>query len=181
MKIRIPLTILLLCIGAGFVIPERIAIPVSGASTQDWNAQTFWHWPWGPSGVHKGIDIFARRGRAVISATDGLVLYRGHIPAGGNVVLVLGPKWRLHYYAHLESITVAPFSPVACGRPLGTVGSSGNAKGKPPHLHYSIVRMLPAPWAMDGAPQGYKKAFYLNPDAYLRHATDCSRSQAQAE
>ena len=80
---------------------------------------------------------------------------------------VLGPRWRLHYFAHLDAIRTGVLSFVASGEPVGTLGASGNAQGKPPHLHYSIVRMLPAPWKVDGATQGYKKAFFIDPHTYL--------------
>ncbi|AWQ85141.1 hypothetical protein CSC33_4941 [Pseudomonas aeruginosa] len=59
------------------VLPEWPRIPVEGASARDWNPRTFWFEPWGRSGVHKGIDIFARSGTPVRSASYGLVLYRG--------------------------------------------------------------------------------------------------------
>ena len=98
---------------------------------------------------------------------DGIVLYAGQIQMGGNVVVVLGPKWRLHYFAHLKTIEASIFSIVSSGKLIGTVGDSGNAKGKPPHLHYSIVRLIPVPWKIDGSTQGYKKMFFINPSTYL--------------
>ncbi len=97
------------------VLPEWPRIPVEGASARDWNPRTFWFEPWGRSGVHKGIDIFARSGTPVRSASYGLVLYRGEIALGGKVVLVLAPKWRLHYYAHLDSLDTYPGQPVLAG------------------------------------------------------------------
>ena len=163
-KIAILVVVILLI---GFMVPERIKIPVSGASAKDWNSRSFWFEPWGTSGVHKGIDIFAATGQAVISTTDGIVLYAGNILKGGNVVFVLGPKWRFHYYAHLHTIDTSTFSLVWSGETIGTVGDSGNAKGKPPHLHYSITRLLPAPWAIDSTTQGYKKAFFIDPSVYF--------------
>ena len=59
-------------LAAGFLLPERLAIPVAGATSADWNHETFWYEPWGASGVHKGIDIFAPEGRPVVAATPGL-------------------------------------------------------------------------------------------------------------
>ncbi|WP_049313314.1 M23 family metallopeptidase, partial [Pseudomonas aeruginosa] len=103
------------------VLPEWPRIPVEGASARDWNPRTFWFEPWGRSGVHKGIDIFARSGTPVRSASYGLVLYRGEIALGGKVVLVLAPKWRLHYYAHLDSLDAYPGQPVLAGSRLGAV------------------------------------------------------------
>lgn len=152
----------------GLVVPERVRIPVAGATARDWNARSFWFEPWGTSGVHKGIDIFGKLGTPVLSTTDGIVLFTGEIAKGGKVVLVLGPGWRLHYLAHLDRITTHALAPVASGSAIGTVGASGNAQGKPPHLHYSIVRLLPAPWKIDRATQGYKKAFFIDPGTYLQ-------------
>ncbi|RZJ10280.1 MAG: M23 family metallopeptidase [Acidovorax sp.] len=159
---------LLAVLVAGLLLPERIQIPVAGATARDWNPQSFWFEPWGSSGVHKGIDIFGKTGTPVLSTTDGFVLFTGEISKGGKVVLVIGPRWRLHYFAHLDSIRTGALSWVASGEPVGTLGASGNAQGKPPHLHYSIVRMLPAPWKMDGSTQGYKKALFIDPGAYLQ-------------
>ncbi len=167
-KLRLAGGILAIILVAGWLVPERITVPVQGATTLDWNANSFWYEPWGSSGVHKGIDIFAATGTKVVSAVDGLVLYRGHLSKGGNVILVLGPKWRLHYYAHLERIEAGRFTMIRSAEVIGTVGDTGNAKGKPPHLHYSIQSLIPRLWAMDGATQGYKKAIFINPDRFLR-------------
>ncbi len=162
--------ILMILLIVGFLIPEKTVIPVAGATPSDWNHQTFWHEPWGVSGVHKGIDIFAASGQSVIASTQGIVLYTGEIKRGGKISLVLGPKWRLHYYAHLEKITKDSFSLVDAGEALGTVGDTGNAAGKQPHLHYSIVTLLPYLWRADGDSQGWKKMFYLNPHRHLMEA-----------
>ena len=152
---------------AGFMVPENPVIPVQNATEKDWNHETFWYEPWGRSGVHKGIDIFAPIGRPVISATRGIVLYQGKISPGGNVVLILGPKWRLHYYAHLNKISSSAGRFVSPGETVGEVGDTGNAKGKPSHLHYSILTAIPYPWRWDGSTQGWKKMFFLNPGSYL--------------
>ncbi len=147
--------------------PERPQSPVQGATRGDWNEASFWHEPWGRSSVHKGIDIFARRGTPVLAPTYGLILFSGEIAVGGKVVLALGPAWRLHYLAHLQEIAVSAGRPVATGMVLGSVGDSGNAKGTPPHLHYSVVSILPRPWRADDASQGWKKMFYLDPAEFL--------------
>lgn len=160
-------TILLL---AGYALPERLVVPVENAATADWNPDTFWYEPWGDSGVHKGIDIFAPAGRHVVSAADGIVIYLDQVRLGGNVIAILGPKWRIHYYAHLDSFRVGPGSLVNRGDVIGTVGNTGNAAGKPSHLHYAIVTPVPYPWLARGGTQGWKRMFYLDPDRKLRLA-----------
>ncbi|MEM1408992.1 MAG: M23 family metallopeptidase, partial [Bacteroidota bacterium] len=112
---------------------------------------------------------FAKKGTHVVSSTSGIVLFAGEIKVGGKVVLILGPKWRLHYYAHLDSLTTDRFS-LSNHTPIGTVGNSGNAANKPSHLHYSIVTLLPYLWRIDNSKQGWKKMFYLNPIKHLNQA-----------
>lgn len=156
----------LLCVGLwllGLLWPQRLIIPVAGASEADWHPDSFWYYPWGSSITHKGIDIFSEKNTPVLAATDGWVLGRGTLTKGGNFLLVLGPKWRLHYYAHLDAYQVSWFQPIRRGQHIATVGNSGNAQGKPPHLHYSLMSLLPLPWRIDGARQGWLKMVFLNP------------------
>ena len=147
----------------GLLLSARGAVPVQGATEKDWNARSFWYEPWGKSGVHKGIDIFAPKGTRVISSNFGLVIFTGNIDMGGKVVAILGPKWRIHYYAHLQNINAKTFDLAGKGDIIGSVGDSGNAKGKPAHLHYSVFSLIPYPWRFSTETQGWKKLFFMNP------------------
>jgi len=167
-KRNVALALLLSLIIAGGLFPQNFTMPVVGATRSSYHPQSYWYYPWGKSVTHKGVDIFANTGTPVVSATEGVVLYRGEIERGGRVVLILGPKWRLHYYAHLNTIDTNAFTRVYPGSALGTVGTTGNAQGKSPHLHYSIMTLIPHIWRIDGARQGWKKMFYLNPIDYLQ-------------
>ena len=165
MKKKIVIGFLVLVL-AGFLIPQDFSMPVEGATNNDYNQESFWYYPWGKSGTHKGVDIFASKGTNLNSSVSGFVLYTGDIEIGGKVVVVLGPKWRIHYFAHLDEI--ATFMDwVNRNQKIGTVGDSGNAKGKPPHVHYSIITLFPYLWRIDLKPQAWKKMFYLNPITYL--------------
>lgn len=155
-------------VAGGLLIPQSMIIPVRDATVQDWNENSYWAYPWGKSITHKGVDIFADKGTEVLSATHGLVVWSGFQSVGGNAVIVMGPKWRFHYYAHLDSLDVFTLQPVSMGSVLGTVGNTGNAAGKPPHLHYTISTPLPHWWRWDDDIQGWQKMFYLRPDDYLR-------------
>ncbi len=166
-RLKAALVVVVTAIVAGALLPEAAVIPVRGATARDWNPKSFWFEPWGVSGVHKGIDIFAREGRAVQSAVPGVLLYQGPLGIGGNVVAVLGPKWRVHYYAHLNETQVDVPLFVARGASLGEVGTSGNARGKPPHLHYAIISVFPLPWRFSGATQGWKRLFFVDPGEVL--------------
>ena len=151
----------------GFFVPQHLVIPVRGADADDWHRDSFWFEPWGESGVHKGIDIFGRRGTAVVTASSGVVVYRGQVRLGGNVVVILGPKWRIHYYAHMESVSVQFGETVHAGNTIGTVGTSGNAARKAPHLHYVIQSLVPYLSHYREGTQGWKQMFYLNPGEEL--------------
>lgn len=155
--------LLLAVIIAGGLLPAKTSIPVQNATAKDWHRDSFWFFPWGDSGVHKGIDIFAKKGTPAIAGTSGIVLFKGNIKLGGNVVAILGPKWRIHYYAHLETQNVHFLEWVNREDKVGHVGDSGNAKGKPPHLHYSILSLLPSIGEITLEPQGWKRMFYVNP------------------
>ena len=157
------ISILFLIILVGYLIPGRLVIPVKNATSSDWNSNTFWYEPWGRSGVHRGIDIFAPKGEEILSSNFGIVLYTGEIELGGKFILIFGPEWKLHYYAHLGSIFVEPFDLLSKSQAIGLNGNSGNAKGKQPHLHYAIISIIPHFWKIDGNTKGWQKMFYLNP------------------
>lgn len=152
----------------GLLIPQNFSMPVEGATGKSYHPNSYWFYPWGKSVTHKGVDIFAKRGTLLKSSTQGVVLYQGNVNRGGKVVVILGPKWRLHYYAHLDEIRTSIFDYTSMGDTIGTVGATGNAKGKPSHLHYSIITIFPYIWRIDSSKQGWKKMWYLNPIEYLQ-------------
>lgn len=164
------LLFLLLILIAGFCIPSNFRMPVKGADSKSYSQESFWFYPWGKSGTHKGVDIFAKKGTDVVAASSGWVVFTGQKERGGNVVIVLSGGWRFHYYAHLDQIHASSFHFIQEGERLGTVGNTGNAAGKPSHLHYSIARLLPLPWKADDSPQGWKKMIYENPIPLLNQS-----------
>lgn len=147
----------------GLLLPSHGVVPVQNATNKDWNPYSYWYFPWGKSGVHKGIDIFAKAGTPVLASAAGIVLFKGNIKLGGNVVAVLGPKWRLYYYAHLQKTDVHFLDLVSPGEVIGRVGTTGNATGKPAHLHFSVMTLIPNPAEITTETQGWKRMFYMNP------------------
>ena len=95
------------------------------------------------------------------------MIFKGNLALGGQVIAILGPKWRIHYYAHLDQIKVKLGSIVNNDTVIGSVGTSGNAQGKAPHLHYSILTLVPHIGRRDHSTQGWKKIFFLNPSELL--------------
>ena len=104
---------------------------------------------------HQGQDIFARRGTPVRSATGGIVVRISEGGLGGKAVWVAGRGGRSYYYAHLDDFApelqtgdiVSPYTV------LGYVGTTGNARNTPPHLHFGVYTrtgaMDPLPLLMD--------------------------------
>jgi murein DD-endopeptidase MepM/ murein hydrolase activator NlpD len=122
---------------ASMPAPETVLMPVSGVPAK--GLRNTWHGARSGGRQHEGIDIFAKRGTEVRSATEGLVLRVGENRLGGLVVWVLGPGEQRHYYAHLDRFAdVSDGMQVKAGTVLGYVGTTGNAAGTPPHLHYGV-------------------------------------------
>ena len=116
----------------------KIAMPVHDVS-KDQITNT-WQAPRGTDRLHQGQDIFAPQGTPVLSATDGYIANIGQNTLGGQTVSVVGAGGRLYYYAHLDSYapSIAEGDWVTSQTVLGYVGTTGNAAGTPPHLHFGV-------------------------------------------
>ena len=171
-------TATLLTIGYVFGIEKNFVLPVDKMNTKSYNQKSFWMGPWGPSIVHKGVDIFGKIGTNIFSSTPGIVVIKGYNKIGGNAVMVLSPDLKVHYYAHLESINTTLFSTVKAGEKIGTLGDTGNAKGKQPHLHYGIHTLFPFIWNIDLSKRhGLRKMFYVDPIPYLNEKLNFKRKK----
>jgi len=117
---------------------EELPVPVFGVVASQ-VADTYGE-PRGTDRTHEGVDIFAPRGTYIRSATEGIVIRIGENRLGGTIVFVLGPSGERYYYAHLDSIDPALHmgQQVSTTTILGRVGTTGNATGTPPHLHFGI-------------------------------------------
>lgn len=118
-------------------VPEEFFVPVDGVNREA--LRDAWHLPRPGGRRHEGIDIFAPQLTTVRSTTEGVVARVGTNQLGGHVVWVVGPGRQRHYYAHLaRAADLVAGQRVHPGTPLGFVGTSGNARGGRPHLHYGI-------------------------------------------
>jgi murein DD-endopeptidase MepM/ murein hydrolase activator NlpD len=118
--------------------PTRIAMPLQHVPKKQ-IADT-WHAPRGVNRLHEGQDIFAPRGTPVYSATRGYIYNIGGNNLGGQTVSVAGAGGRFYYYAHLDSYAphIEEGDYVSPQTVLGYVGTTGNAQGTPPHLHFGV-------------------------------------------
>ena len=96
-------------------------------------------------------DILAKAGCKFVSPIDGVIdevnridIWSGRInlgiTRGGRSVSLIGSDGVRYYGSHLKSIptNIVPGLAVKAGQTLGTVGSTGSARGTSPHLHFGI-------------------------------------------
>ncbi len=131
----------LLMHSARYTRTTKLSMPVSGLNARQ--ARDSWQTPRPGRRRHEGIDLFATRGTAVVSATRGEVWRVGTDSLGGCVVSVLGDGPALYYYAHLDDWApgLRVGQRVEKGTVLGRVGNTGNARTTPPHLHFGVYRV----------------------------------------
>ena len=95
-----------------------------------------------PGGIgstnHKGIDIGASSGAAIVAALDGKVVYTGYNVARGNYVMIDHGGGIITLYQHglNGSIKVSSGQQVSKGQTIMSVGSRGYSTG--PHLHFEV-------------------------------------------
>ena len=118
-------------IGQRLVIPgQQWLCPVRGDSSVVHN----WHAPRPGGRQHQGNDVFAARGTPVVAPVGGTLRHvRGN--TAGNAFYLAGDDGTTYYGAHLDSY-VASAGRVNAGAVIGRVGSTGNAEGLAPHLHF---------------------------------------------
>lgn len=108
--------------------------PVRGASRYDFSDS--WGSPRHGGRRHSGNDIFARRGTPVVANVSGRLQ-----PLTGSVTglgyYLHGDDGHTYYGAHLEALRPRA-GRIDAGTVIGIVGSTGNARGTPPHLHFEI-------------------------------------------
>jgi murein DD-endopeptidase MepM/ murein hydrolase activator NlpD len=92
------------------------------------------------TGWHHGNDIFAPLGTPVLAVTDGELFLVGLNAIGGNRLWLRDRAGNEFYYAHLSAYTPLAFdgAQVKAGDVIGFVGTTGDAAGTPPHLHFEI-------------------------------------------
>ena len=118
---------------------SALRIPVVGITQRDLSDS--WHDPRdGGARVHKGIDIFAPRGREIVAVADGILSFIGDQPKGGHCLWLTTEAGTSFYYAHLDRWAPGLYEgmEVQSGDLLGFVGNTGNAVHTPSHLHFGI-------------------------------------------
>lgn len=94
-----------------------------------------WGFPRSGGRFHEGNDLFAARGTPTVAVVAGTALQKVG-PIGGRQVKLVGDDGTTYYYTHLDRFGVG--GRVSAGTEIGYVGTSGNAAGTAPHLHFEL-------------------------------------------
>ena len=132
---------------------------------------------------YPATDILAKQGCKFVSPIDGVVdevsrtdTWSGKtnlgIERGGLYVSVIGTDGVRYYGSHLRTVvrSIQPGVSVKAGQILGTIGSTGSARGTSPHLHFGISWPTPTQanvwWVRRGAvlPWKYLEAWNKGQD-----------------
>jgi peptidoglycan LD-endopeptidase LytH len=131
--------------------------------------------------TYPATDLVTQAGCRFVAPTSGIVdevnridTWRSPpnlgITRGGLSVSIIGEDGVRYYGSHLRSIpqSIQPGVAVKAGRLLGTIGTTGSARGTAPHLHFGISWPTPPDtwWVRRGivAPWKYLDAWKAGKD-----------------
>jgi LysM repeat protein len=124
-------------IGTTLAIPgtsggsTTLVCPVQGAM----HHMNDWGFPRSGGRFHEGNDLFAARGTPAVAVVGGSVVQKvGAI--GGKQIKLAGDDGVAYYYTHLDGFGAA--GRVNAGDVVGYVGTTGNAAGGTPHVHFEV-------------------------------------------
>jgi murein DD-endopeptidase MepM/ murein hydrolase activator NlpD len=116
--------------GSGFLCP------VAGARfINDWG------FPRSGGRTHEGTDVFAPHGTPIVAVADATVVGVSRVDRGlGGLTVTYAVDGYRFYNAHLATVAedIEVGTSVVAGQEIGTVGTSGNARGTPPHNHFGL-------------------------------------------
>ena len=84
---------------------------------------------------HAGNDVLAAYGTPLVAVTSGIVK-TAYSSAGGISLYLRGDDGAEYYYAHNSRNVASSGERVSKGEVVAHVGTSGNARGGPAHVHF---------------------------------------------
>ena len=92
----------------------------------------------GASTNHKGIDLTAPYGTAILASAAGTVTTSTHSNSAGNYIVIAHGNGMSTVYMHCSSLLVSVGDSVEQGEVIAKVGSTGFSSGN--HLHFGIIK-----------------------------------------
>lgn len=92
----------------------------------------------GASTNHKGIDLTAPYGTAILASASGIVTTAAHSNSAGNYIVIAHGNGMSTVYMHCSSLLVSVGDNVEQGEVIAKVGSTGYSSGN--HLHFGIIK-----------------------------------------
>ena len=86
--------------------------------------------------THGGIDIVAKEGTPIKSASSGVVVFSGWTYELGNLIIIYHGGDYMTHYGHNQKNLVSRLNVVKRGDVIGYVGDTGISSG--PHLHFEV-------------------------------------------
>jgi murein DD-endopeptidase MepM/ murein hydrolase activator NlpD len=100
-----------------------------------------WGFPRSGGRTHEGTDVFAPQGTPIVAMADATVTAVSRVDRGlGGLTVSYAVDGYRFYNAHLASVAedIEVGTRLVAGQEIGTVGTSGNARGTPPHNHFGL-------------------------------------------
>jgi murein DD-endopeptidase MepM/ murein hydrolase activator NlpD len=92
----------------------------------------------GASTYHKGIDIGAGTGSAIVAASSGVVTTAAYSGSAGNYIVISHGGGLSTVYMHCSALYVSSGQQVNKGDTIAAVGSTGYSTA--PHLHFGVIK-----------------------------------------
>lgn len=103
---------------------------------------------------HAGVDFYGLKGRPVIAAAAGEVVFVDELTVRGKFIVIDHGRGVFTAYAHLSKTLVEPGQTVKAGEKIGEVGTTGRSQGN--HLHFEVavggVSVEPTFWLENALP-----------------------------
>lgn len=93
--------------------------------------------------THRGVDLAAESGAAILSPVDGEVSFVGRVPGASGTILaatIRTPQQLLVTLMPLESSILAPGQSVLSGGVVGRLAEAGDRSSAQTHLHVGVRR-----------------------------------------
>ena len=92
----------------------------------------------GASTNHKGVDLAAPYGSAILASASGIVTTSTYSKSAGNYIVLAHGNGTSTVYMHASALLVSVGETVEQGEVIAKVGSTGYSSGN--HLHFGVIK-----------------------------------------